>query len=417
MEVKTDRINLVPSQIEDYLDIAREQGFQAVITISNEIATITGEHPTSVDKKKLRKVVLHHLSWSQIHTEAVIERVNHSVSDPDQAWILSELIRYLEHPQSGAVDFDDMGSGWVPVRDGVTNGTLRPGDAKVSEVVGRFGQLIAFSGMRLSRKLGVDVRPALTRAQLSDNAKRLQVAATELINSGTLRGSLKVPHAISPIDVVVDLKSGRTTCAITIDAPAQGKPTTRINWLVRQLNEAPGDLLIEAFPAWARSGPCHQLSAVRVSPHLLFDDPKKDLKTFVVRLSAPAGTKRGQGQGSFVGTVLELIDKFYIGVVQNLKPWSAPAPSVRTSSAGDQTFDEDAIQGELPVRPGRNERGTSDPGSEAVRDRSGLADRPDSNAVAGITPSLADPSAPGIRSDVAQTEWPGNTYPVGPANG
>ncbi len=366
VEVKTDRNDLVASQLESYLDVAREQGFQAVITISNQIATVVGEHPCNVDKKKLRKVHLHHLSWSQIHTEAVIERVNRSVADPDQAWILAELIRYLEHSRSGAVDFDDMGSSWVAVRDGAADGTLRTADPRTLDVVGRFGQLVAFAGMRLSRKLGVQVRPALTRAQLRDSAKRLQSEAAELVDRGTLAGSLKVPHAISPIDITVDLKSGRVTCAVSIDAPTQGKPTTRINWLVRQLGEAPIGLLVEAVPAWARTGLCEPLSAVRDSSHLLFDDPKKDIKTFSLRLSAPIGTKRGQGRGSFVGSVLALVDSFYIDVVQNLKPWSAPAPSVRSSSTGDQSSGEDEIQGELPVRASRSDRLADDPIVEVV---------------------------------------------------
>jgi len=97
VEVKTGRNDLQAAQLETYLDVARENGFDLVLTISNQINTAPGEHPTQVDKKKLRKVQLSHLSWSQIHTEAVIERVNRSVADPDQAWILSELIRYLEH--------------------------------------------------------------------------------------------------------------------------------------------------------------------------------------------------------------------------------------------------------------------------------------------------------------------------------
>lgn len=172
VEVKTGRNDLQPAQLEGYLDIAKEQGIDVVLTISNQIAVTADEHPTSVDKKKLRKVQLRHLSWSQIHTEAVIERVNRSVADPDQAWILAELIRYLEHPRSGAVDFDDMGPSWVAVRDGVLNGTLRAGDKAAADVAARYGQLVAFAGMRLSRRLGVEVRPALSRAELQDGQRR-----------------------------------------------------------------------------------------------------------------------------------------------------------------------------------------------------------------------------------------------------
>ena len=93
VEVKTGRNDLQAAQLEAYLDVAREQQFDVVFTISNQLVGAPGEHPTEVDKKRLRKVNLLHMSWSQIHTEAVIQRVNRSVADPDQAWILAELIR------------------------------------------------------------------------------------------------------------------------------------------------------------------------------------------------------------------------------------------------------------------------------------------------------------------------------------
>jgi hypothetical protein len=385
VEVKTDRNNLQAPQLDTYLDVAREHDYQALITISNEIATVVGEHPCAVDKKKLKKVKIRHLSWSQIHTEAVIERVNRSVADPDQAWILAELIRYLEHDRSGAVDFDDMGSSWVSIRDGVVNGTLRTVDPKTLEVVGRFGQLIAFSGMRLSRMLGVEVRPALNRNQLNEGPKILQTAATELIESGILRGGLRVPNAVSPIGIVVDLKSGRATCSVTIDAPAQGRTTTRINWLMRQLTKAPADLIVEAFPVRARIGKCDSLAAVRESPDALIDDPKKDLKSFELRLSATIGTKRGQGRGSFVSSVLDLVETFYTKVVEELRPWTPPAPSAKSAASRSQMAEEDSIQGELPTRPGKSERVGS---PSAVFERVGGDSGPDSVGDAGQIPTI-----------------------------
>jgi hypothetical protein len=357
VEVKTGRNNLQPGQLECYLDVAHDLGFDVVLTISNEISSAPGEHPTPVDKKKLKKTALRHLSWSEIHTEAVIERVNRSVADPDQAWILSELIRYLEHPRSGAVDFDDMGSSWVAVRDGATNKTLRPGNKGASEVAARYSQLVAFAGMRLSRKLGVEVRSALSRAEVQDGPRRVQHAASKLVDDGVLHGALRVPNAVAPIDVNVDLRSGRAVCSVAVQAPAQGKASTRVNWILRQLAQAPGSLLIEAVPAWAHSGPCFSLAEVRDKPQLLIGDPKKEIRTFIVRLSAPAGTKRGQGRGSFVGSVLDLVDRFYVEVVQFLKVWTPPAPSVRSVSAAIESAQpEDSIAGALPVHPGATER-------------------------------------------------------------
>ena len=142
IEVKTGKNLLDGSQIEAYLDAAKEQGFDCVITISNQIAKIPGEHPVHVDKRKLRRVAIHHISWSRLLTEAVLQKSHRGVADPDQAWILGELIRYLEHENAGAVDFRDMGEFWVGVRDAVKNGTLRQSDKKAIEVAGKWEELV-----------------------------------------------------------------------------------------------------------------------------------------------------------------------------------------------------------------------------------------------------------------------------------
>ena len=359
VEVKTGRNELQPAQLTDYIDVARENGVEVVLTISNQLATTPGEHPTAVDKKKLRKVSLRHLSWSQIHTEAVIERINRSVADPDQAWILSELIRYLEHDRSGAVDFDDMGPAWVAVRDSAKNRTLRVSDKGASEVVAKFGQLTSFAGMRLSRTLGVAVQPALTRAQLNDLGAHTQAGVARLVDRGTLQGALRVPDTIAPIEITADLRSGLVTCSITVAAPSQGRNTTRINWLVRQLAKAPDAVQLDATAAWARNpGPCLTIADVRKRPDGLIDDPAKELRSFTVKLSAVAGTKRGQQRGSFVGSVLGLVDNFYEAVVQHIKPWTPPAPSRRPLPESDGTA-SDQISGELPLKS--VQRATSTP--------------------------------------------------------
>jgi hypothetical protein len=350
VEVKTGRNDLLPAQLEAYLDVARENRFDLVLTVSNQLVSIPGEHPTPVDKKRLRKGELRHLSWSQIHTEAVIQRVNRSVSDPDQAWILDELIRYLEHERSGAVDFDDMGPAWVTVRNATSTRTLRANDPAAKDVVARFGQLVSFAGMRLSRMLGVEVRPALTKAELSDPVAFTQSNVTRLVETGILHGSLRVPNAVAPIAVTADMRSGLVTCSIDVAAPAEGRPTTGVNWLTRQLRNAPDAVLIEAWPTRSRApGPCKPLAEVRGNPTVILDDPKRDLRHFTVRLSAVAGTKRGQGKGTFVGSVLTLIENFYDQVVQHIRPWTPPAPKPKPRDADDDA-ERDDIARELPLK-------------------------------------------------------------------
>lgn len=203
VEVKTGGNVLVAEQLENYLDVAREQGYDAVITISNEIPAVAGQHPTKVDGRKLRKVGLYHLSWTQVLAEAVMQKEFRGVAD--------------------------------------------------------------------------------------------------------------------------------LTCYVDIDAPRDGRPTTRVNWLVRQLKEAPATVVLESHAARARGhGAAELLRVVREDPSVLVEDPSKELRSFRVALQRPMGAKRGRGRGSFIDSVLGSIDTFYDEVAAHLKAWSAKPAKMRS---------------------------------------------------------------------------------------
>jgi hypothetical protein len=275
VEVKTGRIDLRADQVENYVDVARNQGFDAVITISHQVATTPGVHPVAIDKRKLHRVALFHLSWSRIHTEALIQQSAHTVNDPDQAWILSEFIRYLEEKKSGALDFEDMGPHWTKVRDACPLGTLRAADPETLDVVSRFDQLVAFCGMELSRQLGVHVQQGLSRKERSDHASRLQAQSALLAKTGQLQGSLLVPNAAAPIAVTVDLRASQVHCSLTLGAPLDRRVSARVTWLIRQLPEAPPALRVVATAARARdTGPSRSLAEVQTDSSILIDDAK-----------------------------------------------------------------------------------------------------------------------------------------------
>lgn len=336
VEVKTGRNELGREQVENYLDVAREREFDAVITISNEIPPVVGQHPTKVDKRRLRKVTLHHLSWTQVLSEAVMQKEFRGIADPDQAWILGELIRYLEHPRSGALEFEDMGEGWVSVRDAVRTGTLRAGDKGVREVAARFDALLRFASLQLGRSLGAEVTTVLSRKELADPALRTQGLISTLVADGQLRGSIRIPDTVGNLVVTADLHARMVTCHVDIDAPREGRPTTRVNWLVRQLKSAPEAARVEAYAAHARgAGAAELLRDIREDPSLLVGDPQKELRWFRVALSSAMGVKRSRGRGSFIDSVLDAIDEFYAQVMQNLKAWSAAPPKIRPTPQDD----------------------------------------------------------------------------------
>jgi hypothetical protein len=330
VEVKTGTNQLEVEQLENYLDIARENGFDALLTISNEIPPVAGQHPTKLDKRKLRKVALFHLPWSQILAEAVVHKEHRGVADPDQAWILGELIRYLEHPRSGALEFEDMGPSWVGVRDAVGAGTLRATDKGAADVAARFDALLRYVSLRLGRTLGTEVVPALTRKETADPALRAAVLAGTLVSEGRLSGAIRIPNAVAPLHIELDLRSNRVTCMVEVDAPGEGRPTTRVNWLLRQLKNAPESVRVEAFVAFARgAGAASLLREVREDAAALIQDPKKDIRSFRIALSAQLGTKRGRGRGGAIDSVLDAVDVFYGEVLQHLKAWTAAPPKMR----------------------------------------------------------------------------------------
>lgn len=338
VEVKTGKNDLQPEQLETYLDVAKEQHFDALITISNEIPAVAGQHPTKVDKRKLRKVQLRHWSWTYVLSTAVMQKEHRGVSDPEQAWILGELIRYLEHPRSGAMELEDMGANWVAVRQAVTAGTLRSADKTAPEVVARFDALLRYASLRLGRQLGTDVVHVLSRKETQDPALRAQTLLEGLVSHGQLTGGIRIPNTVGPVQLTADLRAGRITCHMDIDAPKEGRPTTRVNWLLRQLKAAPSSLRVEAFTVNQRGdGAAELLGTLREDSTALITDPKKEIRSFRVAMSVPMGSKRGRGRGAFIDSVLDLVDDFYAEVVQNLKAWSAAPPRMREAAQPEPT--------------------------------------------------------------------------------
>ena len=116
VEVKTGRHGLITGKIQDDLNVARKHKFDALLNIFNQVVDTLGEALVTPSRPKTQSAGLYHLSWSRIRTEALIQQLNKSIGDPDQAWKLAEFIRYLQRPRSGALDFDDMRPTWAHVR-------------------------------------------------------------------------------------------------------------------------------------------------------------------------------------------------------------------------------------------------------------------------------------------------------------
>jgi hypothetical protein len=345
VEVKTGNNELQREQLENYFDVAREHRFDALMTISNEISPAAGTHPTTVDKRKSKYVSMHHLSWTEVLTAAIMQKEFRGIADPDQAWILGELIRYLEHPKSGAVEFTDMGASWVPVRDSVSSGTLRKSDKDAGQVAGRFDALLRYGALKLGQRLGADVTQVLSKAEIANPALRIAAVTDTLVSEGKMAGAIRIPNAVSPLTVTVDIRAAQITCSFSTSAPAEGRPTTRVNWLLRQLKDAPEILRIEAFAARQRGGTAELLRTAREDPTVLVADPTKEIKSFTVTYIGKMGGARLAGRSGFIDSVMNAILESYEVIGQRLKDWSAAPPRLRKP---EEVEVEQAVPKDIP---------------------------------------------------------------------
>lgn len=324
VEVKTGASELEADQINRYLTIANREGFDAVLTISNQIVSDGSESPVSVDRRKARKVTLGHISWFRILTEAIIEHEHHGIDDPEQAFIVGDLITYLDDPRSGAAGFDGMGKEWVAVRDAARNKTLRARDPGVVEVAEDWEQFVEYLALRLRQVLGRGVAPVYSRS--STRQSRLDQHIETLVNDGILEATVNVPDAVAPIEIEANLASRQVTTHARIKAPGEGRATTRVNWLLRQLKGAPSDLRITAKFPRTRTTTSLLLSAAAAKPGelLLPDDLKREPSAFDVAMMRNMGAKRGKDRGSFVAETMEQVLVFYGEVLQNIRGWTRP---------------------------------------------------------------------------------------------
>jgi hypothetical protein len=334
LEAKIAAHPLEPDQINTYLDLARELDFQAVLSVSNQYVTSSTEYPIEIDRRKVRRTKLHHWSWIDLLTQATVQKEYRGISDPDQAYILGELIRYLADPRSGAVAFDGMGSGWTAVRDGAREQTLRKSDAAVIATVARWDDLVRYLALSLTTELGREVKHVLPASERTPNARR-QALTESLVSSGRLYGDLQIPNVAGSLSISTDLRSRQVIASTSIDAPKEGSSKSRVSWLLRQLQTAPENLKIEARIAYKSTSLVAPLSAVRENAATLYPEGGREIRGFALSTASNMGLKRDSSRGSFVESVVSAAEAFYGDVLQKLRTWKPAPPKLKKPAEKD----------------------------------------------------------------------------------
>ncbi|MGW4162914.1 TerD family protein [Streptomyces sp. NPDC004788] len=318
VETKTNGNPLKAEQVQNYMDIAARRGYEAVITLSNDVA-LEGSPlvDVKIDGRRKHKVALRHLSWAEVAHQAQLLIRHEGVGNAAHVWLLQELLHYLQHDNSGCHGFQNMGPSWVPVRNGIDAETLCQGDPRAVEVVESWERLVRQVCLRLGGELGQKVLPVQRAKRGTDPASRRAELGDRLCEEGRLSAEVRMDGAQSILAITADLRTGKIRTSVDVPAPESGYPLSVAKRLVRVLAEAPADLHVETLVE-GRNGPRGTLERLRPEPGDLLPKDGAAITGFRLSLFKGMGGSRGSTESGFIRSVDEAVDRFYGSVVVHL---------------------------------------------------------------------------------------------------
>ena len=326
VEVKTGDNRLDKNQINEYWQSARQAGYDHIITISNEIAP-SGAHPVDgLQVQKNSPVQVSHLSWIRILATALRLKNHTGVDDPEQAWILEELVRYLQHDASGVLPLADMGSSWTAIRDASRAGAVNSRTVGLQDVARKIDEMHTFAALMLSTEIGEDVDVIHPKA-IRDRPARIDSFVKAMIDGDPVTGRLRIPHTAGDLYTEIDLRAQQMTASVEVKAPDDKGAKGRIGWIVSQLADADGEVVVEAYAKNARVPTSATLDSV-AGNEASFSVGRG--RSRIVRDQAPCAMPHGRKPTSrkpgFVDGYMALLAEFYEEVVQDLTSWQPSAP-------------------------------------------------------------------------------------------
>jgi hypothetical protein len=349
VEAKIGKAELDADQVSRYLEAAKANGIDAVITISNQFVARADVSPLSLPKNTLKKAGLFHWSWTWIQTQCDLISYQKEVHDHEQAFLLREFQRLLKHPATGIERFTQMGPHWKEVVQAVaTQEVLKRTSAEVEETVNSWFQELRDMSLLLSSHVGQPVTEKIDRNLLGESSARVKQGCRTLTEQSRLFGSFVVPGAASDIEVCADLMRRSIVFSMKLKAPQDRKSTkARVNWLLRMLKDDDPRLAIRAH--WPGRKPPSQkdVSVLRADPEALEEERSDAAPHSFDVLLIDVDAKRFAGRRTFIETLEACSRDFYDLVGQNLRAWQTPPPKpIKTPEAEPDAADRDEAEDE-----------------------------------------------------------------------
>lgn len=354
VESKVGNAELKSEQLDSYAAAAKELGIDALITISNEFAVLPTHHPVGISKILSRKVSLFHFSWLSVISKALLLSDDKIVDDPEQAFLLAEMIRYFNSSNSGVSAFTKMDNGWREVCDRVQQGApLQSIENDVKEAIGSWQQLLKYLSLKLSIATASAVELIVEKKYQSNPELKLTESVNSVIKDNSLSASLSIPNAAAPITLTADFTRRTLSISMSLQAPQDIKrPTAAINWLTRQLKDLKEKDSFIVRVHWPKRIPITiaSLAMADENPDILIPANSKDIPKLIEVAIVVDLAGRFRGSKTFVDESEAGLKYFYKKIGQQLTKWQPKAPTIKKAedkSTVSISFSEEADRLEL----------------------------------------------------------------------
>ena len=339
LEVKTGNTKLDAEQIERYLQIAKTQNLNAVITISNQLVARPNQNPVVIQKKNSQSVGLFHWSWKFIQTEAKLLANREVLAKRScEAFILSEYIWFLNN-KVGISGIDSMPrQSWKKLIQAAGKGVMRKDSQEIQEVVTTWYSEVRDLQLQLCQSLNLPpdkVKIKMSNLHISDPKKRLESGCRQLVENNKLEAEFKIDNAASDLKVIVDIATKKIIVSMELDAPGDG-PTgySRVKWLLKQFEKIKNKGIrtdkLFVLIYFKNRQKCEQRELKKLMSHTI--DIKDFNKLPLPRMFEIYSESSYNDQIKFSNPkefikILEIsVHRFYNNIGCNLSKWTPPAP-------------------------------------------------------------------------------------------
>ena len=334
IEAKIGNKELELDQIKEYIRIAKENSIDAIITISNQLCVLPTHHPLKISTKLRSKIGIYHWSWIFITSSAALKLEVEDDIDPEQKYMLEEMLRYFRHESSGVKDFDSMNPEWREVCQKIKRGEQLNQTLEIEDTLGAWEQAQKSASLLLTGELGVPVVIRIPRVHRNDPEAKLEAGKSDLTKN-TLAATFRIPDAASDLFLKADMARGTVSCGMKLDAPADKKRAeARINWLLRQLqwSQISDEVYIKANFIGRAPPSLQKAIDLRENPSLFRRDNKLVPISFEISLIRDLGSDFSSRK-KFLVHLNQVILDFYKSVGEHLKVWVPPAPKIHEKAS------------------------------------------------------------------------------------